>query len=274
MARHHRLSRRLFLTELGRRSFAVAILGTGVVACSRDGDASSSSSSTAGDTSNPTVGSTTGSTAADVAGDDGAQSGATDEALRWERVDFGFVSAFVLARGTEVAIVDTGTAGNEAQIATALDALSFGWNDVDHVIVTHAHGDHFGGLDAVMTNAPTATGYAGTADLVSLSAPRDLVGLNGGDEVFGLEILATPGHTEGHIAAFDPGTGLLLAGDALTAENGRLTGPVERFSDDIDQANSSVKNLVGTPVDTILVGHGDPITSGAAEQLNELAASL
>ena len=39
--------------------------------------------------------------------------------------------------------------------------------------------------------------------------------LEDGDEVFGLQIVATPGHTAGHVATFDPDSGVLVAGDAF-----------------------------------------------------------
>lgn len=270
--RDHRISRRLFLSELGRRTFAVTVLGATIskvaVACSSDADDGDAAGT--GSTDGEGAANTTSSSA--VAGDADADSPAAADGLRWERANFGFVSAYVLARGSEVAVVDTGTGGT-AEIEQALGALSLGWADVDHVIVTHAHGDHVGGLDAVLTAAEASTGYAGAGDIEQLSAPRDLVSVTGGDEVFGLEILATPGHTPGHISPYDPATGLLVAGDALIGEGGTLLGPSEQFSSDIDLARSSVKAIADKPVDTILLGHGDPVTD-AGDSLTTLAATL
>lgn len=267
--RDHRLSRRLFLSELGRRTFAVTVLGAAItkvgVACSSDdGSAGSSAAEPSGASDS---GSTTSASTTSAAGSE-----ADADALRWERANYGFVSAYVLARGNEVAVVDTGTGGTD-QIEQALAALSLGWADVDHVIVTHAHGDHIGGLDAVLTAAESSTGYAGAGDIEQLSAPRDLVSVTGGDEVFGLEILATPGHTPGHISPYDPATGLLVAGDAVLTDGGTLIGPSEEFSSDIDLARQSVKAIAATPIDTILPGHGDPLTS-AGDTLANLATTL
>lgn len=267
--RHHRLSRRLFLSDYGKGALAVAVLGTAVVSCSSDSTTGSQAETTAGaadDTSPATT------AVADAAGDDNG--GSVAEELQWERVDFGFVSAYVLARGNEVAIVDTGTSGNSAKIEEALSAIGFGWADVDHVIVTHAHGDHIGGLDQVLTSAADAIGYAGAGDVEGLSAPRDLVSVSDGDEVFGLNVIGTPGHTPGHISVLDPDSGLFVAGDAMVTSGGRLAGPVAEFSSDIDLAEESVKMLDGEAIKTILVGHGDPITGDAGSQLADLAASL
>ena len=68
----------------------------------------------------------------------------------WERVNLGFVSAYVLARGGEATIVDTGVANSEDEIAASLSALELGWDDVGHVVVTHLHNDHQGSLPAVL----------------------------------------------------------------------------------------------------------------------------
>ncbi len=275
MTRLHRLSRRLFLSELGKGTLAVAVLGTGVAACS-SGTSSDGASDSDGDGSGSSTGPATGSTSPTEGADAEEASGevAGGDELQWERVNFGFVSAYVLARGNEVAIIDTGTAGNADKITDALSALSFDWDDVDHVVVTHAHGDHVGGLDQVLTLAPAAVGYAGVGDVESLTAPRDLVSITDGDEVFGLHVIGTPGHTPGHISVLDPDTGLLVAGDAVVTNGGHLDGPVAEFTNDLDLAHESVKALATETVEAILVGPGDPLTSGGAQQLSDLARSL
>lgn len=270
MRRDHRLSRRLFLSDFGKGTIAVAILGTGLAACSSDSTESQSSSDTGTETDSDQAAASS-TTAADNSGESVEEE---LDLLRWERVNLGFVSAYVLARRNEIAIVDTGSGGSNDQIEAALSVLEVGWADVNHVIVTHAHGDHVGGLDEVLTAASAATGYAGVGDIEGLTAPRDLVPVSDGDEVFGLNVIGTPGHTPGHISVFDPASGLLVAGDAMVVNDGRLAGPSSQFSSDIDLANASVKTLSEDTVETILVGHGDPITSDADQQLSDLAASL
>jgi glyoxylase-like metal-dependent hydrolase (beta-lactamase superfamily II) len=106
-----------------------------------------------------------------------------------------------------------------------------------------------------------------------LDPARPLTPLKDGDEVFGLRIVGTPGHTPGHVAVFDPATGVLVAGDALRTTGG-LVGPDPQYSEDMGQAAASVRKLAALDVRTILPGHGDPLTSGAAEALSKLAASL
>jgi glyoxylase-like metal-dependent hydrolase (beta-lactamase superfamily II) len=92
-----------------------------------------------------------------------------------------------------------------------------------------------------------------------------------GAEVFGLQVVATPGHTAGHICVFDPESGVLVAGDALT-NAGALNGSNPQFTEDPAAAAESVRALAALPVRTVLFGHGEPLESGAAAALARLAA--
>jgi glyoxylase-like metal-dependent hydrolase (beta-lactamase superfamily II) len=186
------------------------------------------------------------------------------EAVTWERIDLGYVSAYILARGGEAAVVDTGNPGSESAIAEALQAAGLGWDAVGHVILTHRHGDHVGSLDAALAAAPDAVAYAGREDIPSIEADRELTAVGDGDLVFDLQIVATPGHTAGHISVLDTAGGLFVAGDALSTADGKVGDSNPRFTDDMDQAMASIRKIGGLEFETLLVGHGDPILTGAS----------
>jgi len=292
MAELHQLSRRMFLREFGRGTVAVALLGPTVIACSGDAvdgavtavppapTATDPSSTTVAGTEPPesTAGSDLPASAPEAetstTGTDTAPPAPAESELRWERVSLGFVSAYVLARGNEVAIVDTGTQGSSGQIEEALSALGANWDDVDHVILTHLHGDHVGGLGGVLDAAPDAIAYAGEADVSGISSARGVTAVNDGDEVFGLRIIGTPGHTAGHISVLDPTAGFLVAGDALNESNGVIVGPNPAFSSDIGEANRSVAKLATSDFHTAVFGHGEPFVGEASEAVVALAAAL
>lgn len=268
--RLHRLSRRLFLSDLGRGTLAVAVLGPTAVACGSSGDGEGAADPTTADAS-PSTTPSPGSVATgpvDTVGGELAP-------LEWARVNLDFVSAYVLVRGDEAAVVDTGTAGNAPAIESALNTLGSDFSQVNHVVLTHMHGDHVGSLGPVLDATPAALAYAGTDDVAAIDSPREVQGLDDGDEVFGLRVIHTPGHTPGHISVFDPESGLLVAGDALNGtDGGGLSGPNPDFTADLDLANASVAKLAERDVETVLVGHGEPVESGAGPLLDELAASL
>lgn len=267
-------SRRRFLVQFGGGVASVVL----VSACS---------------SSDRAVDAPTGTTAADVAAGEGLQTtaavaseqAADDEAadeaeagLVWQQVSFGFVSAYLLQRGTDVTIVDTGT-GTTEEFESGLATLGSGWGNVANVILTHSHGDHVGGLGAVIENAPRAKAFAGSGDLDAIAAggfdAEQLTGLDDGDEVFGLEVISTPGHTPGHIAVFDAASGLLVAGDAINTSGSEITGPNPDFTPDMATANASVaKILRGRSITTALVGHGSPVEGTAGESLARLVAEI
>lgn len=257
------VGRRWVLRQAGRGVVGFAVLG--VVSCSSEGDPAG------GRTPAGSGGSRSGSptSAGTSPTDPGTGGGPT---LAWSRVDLGFVAAYVLVRGREAAVVDTGVTGSADAIRAVLDEAGPGWAGVRHVVLTHKHPDHAGSIGEVLAEAGGATGYVGAADLPEVDAPRELTTVGDGDEVFGLQIVATPGHTAGHVAVFDPSTRVLVAGDALNNTEG-LAGSNPQFTEDEAAAAASVRKLAALQPRTILVGHGDPVADGAAA-LEQLAAGL
>lgn len=261
------VSRRAFLIDLGRGSIAAAVLGAG--ACARSGS-QAERRSTGSSTPSSSTGSSAGSppqesSSADPAGGDGG--------LSYRRVELGsgFVSAFVLVRGEEAAIVDTGIErGDVEEIGKAVAAAGRQWDEVRHVILTHSHYDHVGDLNGVLERAARAAVYAGAADIPAIRSPRKVRPVGDGDEVFGFRVIETPGHTPGHIAVLDPVASVLLIGDALF--NTQPLRPLDNVDD--DEANASVRKLAALDFETALFGHGEPIEQGADAAVREVAGRL
>jgi glyoxylase-like metal-dependent hydrolase (beta-lactamase superfamily II) len=247
---HPLIGRRRLLIGAGRGAVAVVLLAA--AACSNDPAAPEGSDGPEGTDATPSPGSSAAGTAA------------------WTRVDLGFVAAYVLVRGREAAVVDTGTPGSADAIGASLRGAGSSWSAVRHVLLTHHHDDHAGGAPDVLERAGAATGYAGEADVSRIDGPRPMAVAADGADVFGLRVVATPGHTAGHISLFDPATGVLVAGDALTNTAG-LAGSNPQFTADAAQAQESVRKLAALPVRTIYVGHGAPIETDAAAALRRLA---
>jgi glyoxylase-like metal-dependent hydrolase (beta-lactamase superfamily II) len=241
------LSRRRLLFTAGAGALGVTVLGS----CSSQ----SSAPPTPAESPEPSVPAASGA----VAGD-------------WRRVNMSYVAAYILLRKGEAAIVDLGTAGSEPAIEEGLKAAGAGWASVKHIVLTHLHDDHVGGLAEIAPHV-NATIYAGAGDLASIISPKPLKPLAEGDEVFGMRIIDTPGHTLGHISVFEPATGVLVAGDALRTSAG-LDGSDPQYTADETKANDSVRKLAAMDIRAILPGHGEPLTAGAAKALKELAASL
>ncbi|BCB92099.1 MBL fold metallo-hydrolase [Phytohabitans suffuscus] len=249
----YRLTRRRLLVSAGAGVLGISVVST-IAGCT-----------TAPDESAPAGGGTPGA---------GSPEGGSGDTLAggWRRVELSFVSAYLLIRGGEAAVVDLGTPGSGPAIEAGLTAAGAGWDAVRHVILTHQHQDHAGGAAEVAPKVTAGSLYGGTADVAAISSPTPLTAVDDGDEIFGLQVIGTPGHTAGHIAVFDPSTGVLVAGDALRTTDG-LTGPDPQYTADMTQAAASVRKLAALDVRVILPGHGAPLTDGAAEALAKLAAA-
>jgi len=251
------------LVQAGRGALGIAVLG--LAGCSGSGET--------GDGTGPASTPPTPSGSPPTGDDGSGESTTATNKLVWSRVDLGFVATYVLVRGGEAAVVDTGVDGSADAIGAVLEKAGPGWAGVRHVVLTHKHPDHAGSIGDVLGRATKATGYLGAGDISEVTAPRKLEALADGDEVFGMQIVGSPGHTRGHMAVYDPDTGVLLAGDALN-NNEELTGSNPSFTEDPDAARATVRKLARLQPRTILVGHGDPIRRDAADALARLAASL
>jgi glyoxylase-like metal-dependent hydrolase (beta-lactamase superfamily II) len=266
------IDRRTFIADLGRGAFAIAVVS--LAACSpaalatarpSASAAASAPGSTPSDSPEPSPSSAAGSP---PSGNPPARDGVT-----WQRVNLGFVSAYILARGGQAAIVDTGVGGSAGAIEESLAAIGLDWSGVEHLILTHRHDDHAGSATEIMEAAPEMAAYAGAEDISAISVPRPLNPVEDGDRVFDLQIVTTPGHTAGSISVYDAASGLVVAGDALRTENGRPTLPGAQFTENMDEAIQSVAKLGELVFDTLLVGHGDPLEGGASALVAELAAN-
>ena len=186
----------------------------------------------------------------------------------------GFTTSYVVVRGNEAAIVDTGVAGSAQRIAEVVQDVGLGWDAVRHLILTHHHGDHTGSVSDLLNGATGATVWAGAADIASIRSPREIQAAADGAEIFGLRVVATPGHTLGHISIYDEAASTLITGDAITNVGGTLGPSSPQFSADMAQVAESVRKLAAMSVERALFMHGDPIESGAGAMLNRLAVSL
>jgi len=154
---------------------------------------------------------------------------------------FGFVNAYLVREDDGLTLVDTMIPGSAKKILAAAQKLNA---PIVRILLTHAHGDHIGSLDALAKALPNAEVIISERDARLLAKdmtldpdePQDKLRggypgastkptstVNAGDRVGSLEVVASPGHTPGHVSFIDTRDNTLLAGDAFATLGGVAT---------------------------------------------------
>ncbi len=184
------------------------------------------------------------------------------------------VSAFLLQSDDRTILIDAGMGEQEllgpgfGGLTPGLAAAGVAPDDIDLVVLTHAHPDHLGGLihggEAVFKNAELAIGEVEAAfwtdEAMMAQAPDEAKGLfqlaqtvltayatrvtriaYGGEAAPGLSMMLSPGHSPGHsIVRIDGGDRqLLMIADTLHSADVHPALPDVGFGFDSDPAQAA-----------------------------------
>jgi glyoxylase-like metal-dependent hydrolase (beta-lactamase superfamily II) len=193
-------------------------------------------------------------------------------------------------------LVDTGTTNSVGRIRDAIVALGSGPGDLKRIFLTHQHDDHTGGLRGLLEWAPNAEVGASPHEAEVISGRREKdpfantvlrrltrnvklptapVGkvLREGDLVSGFRIIATPGHTRGHVSLLRVGDGLLFTADAFGCLPRKIRiGVRKAICNDPAQAKRSAEKLLAEDFSSVIFAHGKTLRAGAKERLREVVA--
>ncbi|WP_046213728.1 MBL fold metallo-hydrolase [Paenibacillus wulumuqiensis] len=89
----------------------------------------------------------------------------------------------------------------------------------------------------------------------------------------GLQVIATPGHTPGHISLYHPSSKTLITADAMVVEDGQLMGPVPQHTLNMEQAIQSLNAFRNLDVETVVCYHGGLFRGDLQQRLDELVHS-
>jgi glyoxylase-like metal-dependent hydrolase (beta-lactamase superfamily II) len=179
----------------------------------------------------------------------------------------GIVNEYLVAEDDGLTLIDTGLGGTHRLILSRARDLGM---PIKRIALTHAHRDHQGSLDALAAALPDVQVIASEQEAPLLAGgtttrPTRLVG--DGDAVGSLRVIATPGHTPGHLAFLDTRDGTLYAGDAYTTVRGVATSAVVPWRYPMaglatwnrDLALASARQLRDLDPDRLATGHGPVI---------------
>ena len=215
----------------------------------------------------------------------------------------GHVHAFLLDDGNGLTLIDTMYDDDGRHVLAELKAIGKTPTDIKHIILTHAHKSHVGGVAALKkaSGAPVYS-HAWETDIIAgrreatrvkafpprkpLQVYKLQLGLalglgrhqpcevdtrlKAGDRVGPLEVVETPGHTPGSLSFWWPARRALFAGDVI-ATWPEFEAGWPGLTMDNDQNLKSVGQLTDFgSAEVLCVGHGEPITQGAAQAIKKL----
>jgi glyoxylase-like metal-dependent hydrolase (beta-lactamase superfamily II) len=201
------------------------------------------------------------------------------------------VNCYLVREEGGLTLIDAGLPGGAPATLAAAQRIGL---PITRIVLTHAHYDHTGSLDAlhaalpeaeVAISARDARLLAGDQSLDPGEAQTPIKGspakcatrptrlLADGELVGSLRVVASPGHTPGHIALYDTRDGSLIAGDALQTRGGIAVAGVVRAlfpfpamgTWHLPTALQSAERLRDLRPSRLAVGHGrvleDPVAA-------------
>lgn len=197
------------------------------------------------------------------------------------------VNCYLIRENDGYTLIDTGFAGSGKQILASAQALNA---PIVRIVLTHAHGDHAGSLDALHAALPNAEVIVAERSVPLLAGDMSLLPgepvdkLRGqwvksttkphrtvaaGDRIGSLEVIASPGHTPDSISFLDTRDNTLIAGDAYQTRDGIAVSGVLRLLFPFPAlatwhkptALESARALYALRPSKLAVGHGIVLTN-------------
>jgi hydroxyacylglutathione hydrolase len=203
----------------------------------------------------------------------------------------GYDSNIYLIIDEIIALVDTGTGKNFDIVSKNLRKFGLTPADIELIINTHCHYDHVGG-DRAFVNAADCGVAIHELDAEPLRKGDEVVTcaillgeklraveptrlLHDGDRIelgsLLLDVIHTPGHTQGSVCLYDHERSLLFSGDTVFCED---IGRVDLPTGDHGAIINSLKKLAKLKLEQLLPGHGPIVEEGAGAHIMSALESL
>jgi glyoxylase-like metal-dependent hydrolase (beta-lactamase superfamily II) len=201
---------------------------------------------------------------------------------------YGLINCYLVPEVDGFTLIDSNLPGSEGDI---LGAAAAAGAPIRRILLTHAHPDHVGSMDALVARLGDLEIAASERSVPLMRLPPD-TSLRPGElnkplkntpgfkakvthelaegELYGsLRVIETPGHLAGHLSFLDERNGTLYAGDAVICFGGlRVAGyapgylaATNAFTWDKKLALASAQKLLSYDISRFATGHG-PVRAG------------
>jgi len=167
-------------------------------------------------------------------------------------------------------VVDTGVGNYANPIWPQLEQLGIEPKNIAGVVLTHAHHDHASGVFIILEKAkPKVYVHRLDTRFIASHLGPNLMKVEDGDtiptELWPMEVIWTPGHTEGGICLYARDQRILFSGDTVFTDGyyGRCNGESGSF----EAIVKSLKRLTELEADIMLPGHGMPVYEDASDHI-------
>ncbi|MEE1356732.1 MAG: MBL fold metallo-hydrolase [Clostridia bacterium] len=129
-----------------------------------------------------------------------------------------YTAVFLIKTDDGCALLDCAASAHDTEsvIVPALDACGIDRKDIKYILISHPHGDHAGGLRALLPLFPSAVVCAGSEYLKNrLEIPNFRVLSDGQMLLSCIEAVSLPGHCADMYGFYDKRSKALITGDAL-----------------------------------------------------------
>lgn len=218
-----------------------------------------------------------------------------------------YVNFFLIVNGDTLTVVDIGIGkGDVERLERELGEKGWSLEQVKHILITHAHPDHIGGLPELQKrinahtyihrlDAPVVRGekppdnarpeelgffsrimLSGMSQITITPARID-TDLNNDDilnDIFpDLQVIHLPGHSYGHSGFWIPSENVLLGGDVLMNLPWGLSYPPRPASPDWVEVKNSIHKVAELNPKILCIAHGPVITENIQGKINRLLAN-
>ncbi len=220
-----------------------------------------------------------------------------------------FACSYLVKSQSGLVLIDAGMSSNATEMINAIHSIGFKPVDIRGILLTHWHNDHAAGAHIIgeVSNAPIfyheaeALYFNGTSrrsgiltrvgdcipemglfvlfkGLISNALPNPVIAhkyvIDDETLLDDFQVIATPGHTPGHVSYYFRPEKALFAGDALAIVGNRIQFMSRFVTPNKSQALHSMKKCVSKDIQIICPGHRNVLTQGVLEALEKFKIKL